>query len=293
MAENLTQHALEHTTAPTPTNLLPGSEEELIQKARQALSACNWVIGECATQWTQKYAKGRTDADFGNLVGLSGDQVYQRRRVWEKFHDVYQEYSALSWSHFYISINWDDAAECLQWAQEQQASVAEMKAWRRAIHGEDLKTPGNEAELSALGLMEIGGQYSEVKDTLAPPFEPNQDVSTQPWDRDEWGMSSMSGTEMNPAMAGMPQRIGQDGAYSPYSSEARGSAPSERNEQTAKAVSPAELLEKSVKRCVWQINKAANMIEAHPELTARLPEDLLEEFTDAVDRLSKLSHTIA
>src|SRR5690606_2568366 len=40
-----------------------------------------------------------------------------------------------------VAINWDDAPEVLQWAQENDATVAEMKAWRRAMHGEDLTEP--------------------------------------------------------------------------------------------------------------------------------------------------------
>ena len=41
---------------------------------------------------------------------------------------------------------WDDAPECLQWADENQATVAEMKAWRRALRGEDLTVPGDADE---------------------------------------------------------------------------------------------------------------------------------------------------
>ena len=71
------------------------TEQELISTARHAISSCNWTVGECASRWTERYAKGRTDADFGLLVGLSGDQIYQRRRVWESFADVTDDYSEL------------------------------------------------------------------------------------------------------------------------------------------------------------------------------------------------------
>ncbi len=71
------------------------TEKELIQRARTAVSQCNWTVGECAVQWTKKFARGRTDADFGEQVGMSGDQVYQRRRVCETFTDVKENYSAL------------------------------------------------------------------------------------------------------------------------------------------------------------------------------------------------------
>ncbi len=68
------------------------SEDQLISTARDAVSQCNWVVGECACKWTQKFARGRTDADFGQLVGLTGDQIYQRRRVWEAFGKSYQNF---------------------------------------------------------------------------------------------------------------------------------------------------------------------------------------------------------
>src|SRR3954447_26418874 len=112
---------------------LAETEHDLISRAQVAVSQCNWVVGECAQTWTQKYARGRTDGDFAALLGLTADQVYQRRRVWETFADVYASYPGLKWSHFYAALNWDDAPECLQWADENQSTVAEMKAWRRAL----------------------------------------------------------------------------------------------------------------------------------------------------------------
>lgn len=132
----------------TATVSAPATEQQLIQVAQLAISSCNWTVGECAAQWTQRFAKGRTDADFGSSIGLSGDQVYQRRRVWETFADVKDQYSHLKWSHFYVALTWQDSAECLAWAEENQATVAEMKAWRRLQHGEDL-TVDAEVELDA------------------------------------------------------------------------------------------------------------------------------------------------
>lgn len=116
------------------------SEHSLIDRARDAVSQSNWVVGECAALWTKKYARGRTDADFGQLLGLSGDQVYSRRRVWETFGDsvLVRNFEWLKWSHFWVAINWEDAEKCLTWAGENEATVAEMRAWRRAQNGEDL-----------------------------------------------------------------------------------------------------------------------------------------------------------
>ena len=45
-----------------------------------------------------------------------------------------------------LALTWDDALECLKWAEEMQATVAEMRAWRRAQRGEDLTAEAVEEE---------------------------------------------------------------------------------------------------------------------------------------------------
>lgn len=110
------------------------SEAALIEAAKQALSVCNWMIGQCASEWTDRWAKGRTDEDFGNAIGMSREQVSQRRLVWERFRD-WNLSSKLSWTHFRQALSWDDADACLQWASDNDATVAEMKAWRDVQHG--------------------------------------------------------------------------------------------------------------------------------------------------------------
>lgn len=116
-------------------------ETKLVEIAKAAISTCYWVVGECAALWTQRHAKGRTDADFGTMIGLDGDKVQKRRTVWSTFADVKDNYRRLTWSHFYAGLTWEDSAECFAWAEENQATVAEMKAWRRLQHGEDLELP--------------------------------------------------------------------------------------------------------------------------------------------------------
>ncbi|RMG32862.1 MAG: hypothetical protein D6725_16800 [Planctomycetota bacterium] len=146
------------------------SEQQLVERARSAVSRCNWVVGECAAKWTRRYARGRTDADFARMVDLSPDQVYQRRRVWETFADVRENYPHLSWSHFYVALNWDDAAECLAWAEENRATVAEMRAWRRMQHGEDLREPDPAGAPFSAALDDssalVAGQVAAVREPL-------------------------------------------------------------------------------------------------------------------------------
>ncbi len=122
------------------------SEEQLVARAQDAVSQCRWVVGECAATWTERYARGRTDGDFAVLIGISGDQVYQRRRVWETFREIRDEYPSLKWSHFYAALTWEDSRDCLSWAEETHSTVAEMRAWRRAQRGEDLSVDASEEE---------------------------------------------------------------------------------------------------------------------------------------------------
>src|SRR5262245_48854255 len=71
------------------------TEEQLISAAVEAVSHCRWIVGECAAKWTQRYARGRTDADFAALIGITADQVFQRRRVWETFGSVRGDFRTL------------------------------------------------------------------------------------------------------------------------------------------------------------------------------------------------------
>ncbi len=117
------------------------SEPMIVMRTKMAVSRSNWEVGECAAIWLKRFSRSRGDAEFADLVGLTTDQIYQRRRVWETFADVYQNFPHLLWGHFYAALDWKDAAECLQWAEDVQAGVAEMMAWRRAQHSDDGTLP--------------------------------------------------------------------------------------------------------------------------------------------------------
>jgi hypothetical protein len=251
------------------------SETALITRAQSALSQCNWVVGECAAQWTQKYAKGRTDADFGNLIGLSGDQVYQRRRVWETFADVHETYGDIKWSHFYSALTWDDAAECLQWANENQATVQEMKAWRRAQHGEDLSEPAEDLDV--------------------PSFDPsNEYLTAEPGYVQEPSMAGAGarsgrgavteGTERPITAAGFARESSGDD-YAPFGKGARGAAPgSEEGSGTSRA---AVAVDQIVKRITSAIEKCDAAIS--PEVIdefGTLPITLQQRLINAVDNLA-------
>jgi hypothetical protein len=259
------------------------SEQELISRAQAAVSQCNWVVGECACQWTQKYARGRGDGDFGALVGLSADQVFQRRRVWETFADVHGNYPSLKWSHFYVALTWDDAPECLQWAEENQATVAEMKAWRRAARGEDL-TVGAESDEWGFEPMGADGTVLFVPSEDVAVKDPGAFGRTDRRDRGA-GSGSESGQRTASETVAAVAREGGDSGYAPYRSGAGSPAP--RDTESAAAaprprLSPEQLITR-VSGTLERVNEAltADVLKAFKTL----PEKKRNRFLKAVSAL--------
>lgn len=127
---------IDHKPATAIVQQADETERQLVERAIASLSSSNWDVGECASRWTVKFSNGRSDEQFGNLIGLSRSQVQLCRQVYETFGDVRDEYPSLKFNHFYVARGWDNSEECLAWAEENRASIAEMKAWRRMNGGE-------------------------------------------------------------------------------------------------------------------------------------------------------------
>jgi len=266
-----------------PIHDVKETEEELISKAQSAVSQSNWVVGECADKWTHRYARGRGDGDFAALLGLTADQVFQRRRVWQTFADVYESYPALKWSHFYASLTWDDAPECLQWADENQATVAEMKAWRRALRGEDLRTESQTADEwgTPAAVAYVPDDHVAVRDPSE--FEEGDRRSRAargPEDESRTPIETVSGVARD-----------SDSGYAPFRSGAGSPAPREReSESVAVAPRPQPSPEQLITRMsstLERINEAltSDMLKAFKSL----PEKKRARFLKAVSGLSTKS----
>ena len=251
------------------------TEADLVSRAQLALSRCNWEVGECATMWTTRFARGRTDGDFGVLIGLSADQVYQRRRVWETFADVRENYAHLKWSHFYSALTWDDAAECLQWAEEIRATVAEMKAWRRAQRGEDLSAAGEEEPFSILL-----GEPMAVK---APSDNP-----AAPGSRSE-GVRLGSSEEESPALAGVARQSGEGAEYTPFREGAASPPPAGQSPVDRAPLTP----EQTVKRITSAVERCQAMLTSEVrQAFPKLPEKVRQRFLRALKDLQQAAHDL-
>ena len=207
---------------------------------------------------TKRYARGRTDADFGALIGLSGDQVYQRRRVWERFHETHDQYVSLRWSHFYASLNWDDASDCLGWADDVHATVAEMKAWRRAQRGEDLTQPNEEPPFEA----NAAGDLLSVETGFVQ--EPG---GTLPMRSGSMGERAEEGRESGQTATAVARAADgpEDENYAPFGKGARGNAADGKTRD--KTLPPEQILKR--------------MTSALERVDAALTPEVLESFRNA------------
>jgi hypothetical protein len=250
------------------------TEQELIQRAQTAVSNCNWTVGECATQWTKKFARGRTDADFGELVGMSGDQVYQRRRVFETFADVQERYAALKWSHFYIALNWDNAAECLSWANDNEATIAEMKAWRRLQQGEDVTTAADDGEgvpWGGDGASAFGELGSPGAATVRSESDLDLPAVRAPMPAGDGKRGSRESATAD--AAGLSQ-----GEYAPYRTGATKPPPREVLDEIPGS-QPSVSVEQSVKRLAIMLERCAKAITPEVQRNfSQLPEKVRTRF---------------
>lgn len=172
------------------------SERSLIERARQAESHTGWTIGECASLWTARYARGRTDADFAAMIGSSQQRVNEARRVHDQYGEVYRSTGKLSFSHYCTVLGSDHAADALEWAVENEATVSEMRAWLRMQDGENLTTATTDDETSVevtQSLSAVGHDPAEQRqrgDKPAPvigipPEQINRDRTKQAAARDD------------------------------------------------------------------------------------------------------------
>jgi hypothetical protein len=249
------------------------SEEQLVSRAQDAVSQCRWVVGECAANWTARYARGRTDNDFAVLIGISGDQVYQRRRVWETFHEIRGEYPALKWSHFYAALTWEDARDCLSWAEETHSTVAEMRAWRRAQRGEDLTIDPAEDE----SIQYLPSQPEYVQD---PSQNGGEEGSREGYPQQGGGVESDRAV-----LNGVARQAGTGNEeYTPFKT----GATTPPSGQSDRAGAPSEPLttEQLAKRFTSTVEKFIKLMT--PEFRRefrKLPEPVKERFLNVIGEL--------
>jgi hypothetical protein len=215
------------------------------------------------------------------MVGLSGDQIFQRRRVWESFGDTYSNFTGLKWSFFYVALNWDDAADCLTWAQEADATVSEMRAWRRAQRGEDLFAESSEgySEWAA----PLGMDTSEMP--LSRVMDPSQYAASGTGDRAGLAAAARPGAATMDAVA----RDAGEATHAPFRSDAAAPAPKIRDEgpgMSKQELTPEQFW-KRASSMLDKLNKALtpgllHALEGQPE---SIREKLRDSMNEIVEKL--------
>ena len=264
-------------SAKQPSLVVTETEQELVAQAQLAVSRCNWVVGECAAKWTQKYSKGRTDADFAAKVGLSADQVFQRRRVWETFGSVHGDYASLKWSHFYAALNWDDAADCFAWTQENDATVAEMKAWRRAMRGEDLSVEQPPDDFAGdPAVLYVPDEPREVRDPASFGFgEPRERRPLR------------SAAEAEERQIAVARQSDDGGGYAPFRKGAASPPPRDDSSDVLVAEKPRLAADQQLTRMTSTLERLNQALSSSALREMRnLPEKMRDRFVKAVAELS-------
>ncbi len=123
------------------------ASQPFVGRWNQLVSTTNWEKGAIITQWREELADAgaspaeQSDEAWSRLVGgVTGQHVGRLRRVYERFGQVYTDYSGLYWSHFHAALDWDDAEMWLEGAIQSEWSVSQMRRTRWETLGQD-ETP--------------------------------------------------------------------------------------------------------------------------------------------------------
>lgn len=111
--------------------------QPFIGQWNQLISTTNWEKGEIIHQWRTTLmengvaATEHSDEAWSQMVGgVTPQHVGRLRRAFERFGHVYREYEGVYWSHFYASLDWDDAEMWLEGAVQNKWSVSRMRKQR-------------------------------------------------------------------------------------------------------------------------------------------------------------------
>ena len=128
--------ALEEST-PEISQETTSQSKLFIGQWNQLISTTNWEKGEIIHRWrtalieNEVSASQYSDEAWSQMVGgVTPQHVGRLRRAFERFGHVYKEYEGVYWSHFYASLDWDDAEMWLEGAVQNKWSVSRMRQQR-------------------------------------------------------------------------------------------------------------------------------------------------------------------
>ncbi len=133
----------------------------------QLISTTNWEKGNIICTWRRSLEKsGVPKAEFSDdawcqlVGGVTPQHVGRLRRTYDRFGHVFQEYDGVYWSHFYASLDWDDAEMWLEGAVQNQWSVSKMRQHRWETLG---KIPADEPKASDIVASELNEENQSLE----------------------------------------------------------------------------------------------------------------------------------
>jgi hypothetical protein len=131
------------------------------------ISTTNWDKGEIISKWRASLKKADasvneySDEAWCQLVGgVTPQHVGRLRRTFDRFGKDFKEYEGLYWSHFYASLDWDDAEMWLEGAIQNKWSISQMRHQRWETLGSD---PNDQPRASDI----VATELAEESQTLA------------------------------------------------------------------------------------------------------------------------------
>jgi len=170
--------AEEKTVAEAP--VVEATSTEYLGRWNRLISTTNWSKGRIISEWREKLieaeapASSYTDEAWSRWVGnVSPQHAGRLRRVYKRFHETYEQYAGLHWSHFQAALDWDDAEMWLEGAVQGGWSISKMRHQRWEAVGAPADKKPREEDI-------ITGEIDEDVDPKVDQAEVAETISGTP-----------------------------------------------------------------------------------------------------------------
>jgi len=158
---------------------------DFISSWNRLISMTNWEKGKLIHNWRTKLMENKlprqvySDESLAKRLGnVSAQHIGRLRRVYDRFHETFEKFAGLYWSHFQAVLDWDDAEDWLVDASENQWSVATMRLQRWEAIGSPVGQKPNDADIVMSEPDEDVNPFNDsdtVLDGNRKSVEPNRD----------------------------------------------------------------------------------------------------------------------
>jgi hypothetical protein len=166
------------TAEPQSSNLSDGLlSEPFVGQWHELISRTNWEKGRIISEWRQALissaapATAYSDEAWAQQVGgVTSPHVGRLRRVYDQFGSTCASYPKLSWTHFLVAMDWDDAPMWLQGASDGSWSVSGMRKQRWETLGGSSEDDPNQSPVATNDIDEDFISINPEADTAVPNF---------------------------------------------------------------------------------------------------------------------------